>query len=261
MKSESRLRIRILPASFLLGIILGCSAEKDDGYLSPPSDPQAAEQAIKKAKLELANATYASIGKPFGCDSDCKDEELGFAEARKDGVTKSEDCTSRFSEKSLMSNATQDGCRAYVQALAWLSTSSDSLAGVAARNDSLREMITSAEAGNSDAQGTLGFRYLSGLGVEKNVKLAIKWLEMAATNINPNAEAQSTLSLCYSQGIGVKRDIVEAWFLMRLSILNSPNSDNSDEWRVLSEYENGMSEQELSRANIRLRTYLKNGVS
>lgn len=92
-----------------------CSSSKDDGYLSPPSDPQAVEQAAQKANQGLANATYANVGKPFGCDSDCTDEELGFAEAREDGVTKSDECTSRFSDKSLMSNATQDGCRAYVQ--------------------------------------------------------------------------------------------------------------------------------------------------
>jgi hypothetical protein len=96
--------------------LAACSSSKDDGYLSPPSDPQAAEQAAQQAKQKLANATYASIGKPFGCDTDCKDEELGFAEARQDGVTKSEDCTTQFSDKSLISNATQDGCRAYVQA-------------------------------------------------------------------------------------------------------------------------------------------------
>jgi TPR repeat protein len=259
MKSESRLRIRILPASFLLGIILGCSAEKDDGYLSPPSDPQAAEQAIKKAKLELANATYASIGKPFGCDSDCKDEELGFAEARKDGVTKSEDCTSRFSEKSLMSNATQDGCRAYVQALAQLLTWNDNWSGVAAHNDALRKMTARAEAGNSDAQYSLGFGYMTGLGVEKDLSLAIKWLGLAATNVNPSAEAQSVLSLCYSQGDGVSRDIVEAWFLMKLAIMNSKKSDTTDEQRVLSEYESGMSPEELSRARSRLQMYLRNG--
>jgi hypothetical protein len=116
MNNGSGFSIGILPASFLLGMILGCSAEKDDGYLSPPSDPKSAEQAAQKAKQELASATYESVGKPFGCDTDCKDEELGFSEARQNDITKSEDCTTQFSDKSLMSNATQDGCRAYVQA-------------------------------------------------------------------------------------------------------------------------------------------------
>ncbi len=114
--------IRSLPffvkfALVLTTLLTACSSSKDDGYLSPPSDPQAAEQAAQKAKQELASATYASVGNPFGCDTDCKDEELGFAEARQDGISKTEDCATRFSDKSLMSNATQDGCRAYVQAL------------------------------------------------------------------------------------------------------------------------------------------------
>ena len=98
-------------------LLVGCSSQTDDGYLSPPPDPKVVEQAKVAAEKELANATYVSVGKPFGCDTDCQDEELGFAEARQDGVTKSEDCTTRFSDKSLMTNATQDGCRAYVQAL------------------------------------------------------------------------------------------------------------------------------------------------
>lgn len=107
----------VTSALVLTLLLAACSSSKDDGYLSPPSDPQAVERALQKAKLELAKATYASVGKPFGCESDCKDEELGFAEARQDGITKSEDCTTQFSEKSLMTNATQDGCRAYVQAI------------------------------------------------------------------------------------------------------------------------------------------------
>jgi hypothetical protein len=95
----------------------GCSPNNDDGYLFPPSDPKTVEQAENAAKQEISTATYGSVGKPFGCDTDCKDEEFGFAEARQDGVTKSKECTNRFSDKSLMANATQDGCRAYAQEL------------------------------------------------------------------------------------------------------------------------------------------------
>jgi hypothetical protein len=88
----------------------------DDGYVSPPADPTAKALAAKNATQDLATTTYESVGKPFGCDTDCKDEEIGFSEARRDNVTKSEDCTAQFSDKSLMSNATQDGCHAYVRA-------------------------------------------------------------------------------------------------------------------------------------------------
>ena len=97
--------------------VSACSrSPTDDGYVSPPADPTAKALAAENATQDLATATYESVGKPFGCDTDCKDEEIGFSEARRDNVTKSEDCTAQFSDKSLMSNATQDGCRAYVQA-------------------------------------------------------------------------------------------------------------------------------------------------
>ncbi len=108
-------RFNSLMLLMALHLFSACSSSSDDGYLSPPSDPKSAEQAAQQAKQELATATYASVGGAFGCDTDCKDEELGFAEARQDGITKSEDCATRFSSKSLMSNATQDGCRAYAQ--------------------------------------------------------------------------------------------------------------------------------------------------
>ena len=89
---------------------------RDDGYLSPPLDAEQKSQITVAVENQLAEATYASIGKPFGCDTDCRDEEFGFAEARADGVTQSEECANRFSDQSMMSNATQDGCRAYTQA-------------------------------------------------------------------------------------------------------------------------------------------------
>lgn len=98
-----------------LSTLVACTSSKEDGYLSPPLDKNAAEEAKAAARRELDSATYASVGKPFGCDTDCRVEELGFAEAKQDGVTKSEECATRFSEKSIMSNATQDGCRAYAQ--------------------------------------------------------------------------------------------------------------------------------------------------
>ncbi len=116
MKHLSKILLMQFSIGFLAIALTACSNGADDGYLSPPIDSQSKADALKGARSSLASATYESVGKPFGCESDCKDEELGFAEARQDGITKSEDCTTQFSEKSLMTNATQDGCRAYVQA-------------------------------------------------------------------------------------------------------------------------------------------------
>ncbi len=100
----------------ILVLLWSCSSRTDDSYVSPPADLQAQADAKLEARNFMDSATYASVGKPFGCETDCSDEEIGFAEARRDKVSKSEDCTSRFSDESLLSNATQDGCRAYVQA-------------------------------------------------------------------------------------------------------------------------------------------------
>ena len=109
-----------LKVTLVIGLSLAtwsCSSStRDDGYLAPPSDPTAESIAATKAKQELTNASYKSVGKPFGCDTDCVDEEIGFSEARSRGTTRSEDCSTQFSDKSLMTNSTQDGCRAYAQA-------------------------------------------------------------------------------------------------------------------------------------------------
>ena len=63
----------VVGLGFSLTAVSGCSSQQDGGYLSPPSDPKAVEQAKVAAEQELASATYASVGKPFGCDTDCKD--------------------------------------------------------------------------------------------------------------------------------------------------------------------------------------------
>lgn len=44
-----------------------------------------------------------------------------------------------------------------------------------------------AEAGSGHAQYELGVRYLTGKGVEKDEKLARKWLQKSAQGKNPNA--------------------------------------------------------------------------
>lgn len=108
---------RLAVAIALSFVTWSCSpSTTSDDYLSPPTDLEGKLLATEKARQALLSETYKSVGKPFGCDTDCADEEIGFSEARSSNITKSKDCTNEFSEKSLMTNATQDGCRAYVQA-------------------------------------------------------------------------------------------------------------------------------------------------
>jgi hypothetical protein len=106
---------RAFLTSVIFVVVAGCSSS--DSYLPPPTDPQGAADSAQDAERTLESATYSSIGMPFGCDTDCADEEIGFREARADKLTETTQCSNRYSDKSLMSNATQDGCRAYVQAL------------------------------------------------------------------------------------------------------------------------------------------------
>lgn len=109
--------VKLTVAIALPFVIWSCSSSTtSDGYLSPPTDLEAKLLATEKARKALLSETYKGVGKPFGCDTDCADEEIGFSEARSSNITKSQDCTNQFSDKSLMTNATQDGCRAYVQA-------------------------------------------------------------------------------------------------------------------------------------------------
>ncbi len=61
----------------------------------------------------------------------------------------------------------------------------------AEKNEILRKTIesqkTRAEAGSASAQYDLGVRYLDGNGVEKNLELAKKWLELSAKQGNSQA--------------------------------------------------------------------------
>lgn len=55
--------------------------------------------------------------------------------------------------------------------------------------DGLKWMLKSAEAGNADAQSSLGYRYENGNGVPEDVTEARKWYRKAAGQGNGNAQA------------------------------------------------------------------------
>jgi hypothetical protein len=70
----------------------------------------------------------------------------------------------------------------------------------------------SAEAGNANAQNTLGSMYASGEVVPKNAAKAVEWFRKAAEK--GLADAQWKLGLMYENGDGVVQDKVEAmkWY-------------------------------------------------
>jgi len=60
---------------------------------------------------------------------------------------------------------------------------------------SIDDLTKRAETGDADAQGQLAYRYLSGEGVEPNLKIALRWLELAAHGGNPWAQTEFALKL------------------------------------------------------------------
>lgn len=73
-----------------------------------------------------------------------------------------------------------------------------------------------AEQGNLRAQAMIGWMYAQGLGVRKNAKEALKWLQRAGSaDGNPDsAKAQHNLGVMYENGLGVTRDLKKAayWY-------------------------------------------------
>ncbi|HZF32984.1 MAG TPA: tetratricopeptide repeat protein [Candidatus Angelobacter sp.] len=69
-----------------------------------------------------------------------------------------------------------------------------------------------AERGTASAQYNLGNIYLSGRGVPRDYKEAVKWFRKAADH--GEVDAQSNLGYMYAEGWGVPRDYKEAakWF-------------------------------------------------
>ncbi|OGJ63320.1 hypothetical protein A3A67_00545 [Candidatus Peribacteria bacterium RIFCSPLOWO2_01_FULL_51_18] len=75
--------------------------------------------------------------------------------------------------------------------------------------ETLETLTAKAEQGLPSAQFELGTLYYDGQGgLEKDVKLARKWLEKAAARGEPRA--QFNLGVMYYTGIGVKQDYAEA---------------------------------------------------
>jgi len=78
---------------------------------------------------------------------------------------------------------------------------------------SLTELRTMAEQGDSDSQLKLGERYAKGKGVKEDYNEALKWYVKSAEQGNP--QAQLYIGYDYAYGWGHPKDLVKAqqWFL------------------------------------------------
>ena len=76
----------------------------------------------------------------------------------------------------------------------------------------LKEFRILAERGHAGAQHKLGWMYLGGFGVLKDVKESVFWVRKAAEQ--GDAEAQASLAMAYEFGHGVIKDNVytHAWY-------------------------------------------------
>lgn len=70
------------------------------------------------------------------------------------------------------------------------------------------ELIQRAEQGDAAAQARLGYAYMRGEGVEKDMARAVVWWQKAAEQ--GDARAQMNLALAYSRGEGVEHDDAKA---------------------------------------------------
>ncbi len=83
-----------------------------------------------------------------------------------------------------------------------------------AESEEVAEWRRSAKRGDADAQFNLGWSYVNGTGVNKNVSTGIKWLRKAADQ--GHSVAQNNLGWCHQNGVGVNKDMGEAvrWYYL-----------------------------------------------
>lgn len=107
--------------------------------------------------------------------------------------------------------------------------------------ESIEQLKVKAEQGDSVAQSSLGVIYANGEGVDRDLKAAIKWWQLAAEQ--GDAGAQYNLGVVNSNGEGVIQNYKEAikWYLLAAKQGNSIAQYNlgfmySDEHGVAKDY-------------------------
>lgn len=89
---------------------------------------------------------------------------------------------------------------------------------VSAESPPVRDVVAyrqAAEAGNPDAQYSLGVMYQFGMGTKQNLPAALQWYRKAVEQ--NDARSQYALGLMYYTGNGVKQDVAEAVKLYKLA--------------------------------------------
>lgn len=94
----------------------------------------------------------------------------------------------------------------------------------------MKELMNKAEAGDADAQQTLGACYVNGQGVPQDYVKAFQWFTKSARR--GNAKAQYNLGMLYLSGIGVVKSTTSA----KLWLERSAAQGNEDAEAILRKY-------------------------
>lgn len=98
--------------------VVACQRRSDEAAsMRPPGFTPFDENIGRQRALdELSKETYESIGKPYGCKEDCRDQSLGF-ETAKARFTIDGSCDWPESPAPKDEGAFMAGCNAYVEAV------------------------------------------------------------------------------------------------------------------------------------------------
>ena len=96
----------------------------------------------------------------------------------------------------------------------------------------------------------LGMMYLQGQGIDRDTKVAAKWLRLAAEKGSPQAQYQ--IGMLYSTGNGLPRDHEQAyaWFQVSARQQHDPSS------KALQQTKQKLSAEELAQAESLAREYI-----
>ena len=111
-------------------------------------------------------------------------------------------------------------------------------------SEAFNNYIEAAELNDPISMTEVGFRYMTGQGVEKDSLKAVEWFTKAIPLLqkaaeNEDAEAQNELSRLYSCGYGINKDEIESrkWFLK-----SAENGYAQAQFMLGLEFEHGSSE-------------------
>ena len=114
-------------------------------------------------------------------------------------------------------------------------------------NPFISDLLSKANAGNSQAQSDLGDAYAHGEGVREDKSEAAKWFKKAAYQGNPWAQFQ--LGAAYKFGYGISLDAAEAYAWFSLSVINGREESTIAQKEVAEE----LSPIAMEKAQSRLR--------